>query len=322
MDWSDMGAIRQTGKDRFALALEALGATSPHCTESDLEIPRRDGGRIGARLCKPTAPAPGGSPLAVLFFGGGFVMGFPEQMTIYARTLAASYGATVVLADYRVAPEDPWPAAPHDAWDTVAWAGKHDSELGADASKGFIIGGISAGANLSLVVGSQYVEEGHSPPLTGLWLSVPMVFALKEHVPEQHRNMYLSMKQNAHTAILDVDNMAKMRELYVPDISSLLYSPGLRTEAVAKMPPVYFQVCGMDPLRDDSLIYKAILEAAGRKTLMHIYPGMVHAGWAFFPSIKLAKQSHIDFRVGMGWLLGREPREDPSDAPEEGGMGA
>ena len=263
----------------------------------------------------PATPATGGSPLVVLFFGGGFVMGTPEQLTMYGRDLARQFGATVLAPTYRLAPEHKWPAAPHDAWDTVMWAGKHAAELGADPAKGFVIGGISAGANLSAVVGTQYVEEGHTPALTGLWLSVPSIFADPALVPEEYREFYQARKQNADAPILSESTLKEMASRYEADPKSPLYSPGARKTAIPKMPPVYFQICGMDPLRDDAIIYDKMLRAAGRKTLVHMYPGLVHAGWGFFPSLKLSQQAKVDFCIGLGWLLDMKPREDAQAGP-------
>ena len=50
---------------------------------------------------------------------------------------------------------------------------------------------------------------------------------------------------------------------YKPDITSPLYSPLLDEGGLRNLPPTYFQICGLDPLRDEGIIYKQELEKNG-----------------------------------------------------------
>lgn len=76
----------------------------------------------------------------------------------------------------------------------------------------------------------------------------------------------------------------------------------------------------MDPLRDDALIYETVLRKAGRKTRIDVYPGLVHGGWAFFPTLSASKRANEDIIAGLGWLLGKEQRE-PKSAERSTGAG-
>jgi len=55
-----------------------------------------------------------------------------------------------------------------------------------------------------------------------------------------------------------------------PDVSSPLWSPVNASSGLEGLPPVYLQACGLDPLRDDALIYEKILNAAGVKTKLDL----------------------------------------------------
>jgi len=70
-------------------------------------------------------------------------------------------------------------------------------DLGINLSRGFIIAGQSSGADIALVLAHLYAEEQSlSPPLTGLWLTCPMVMN-RDTVPEKYKDSYISMEQNA-----------------------------------------------------------------------------------------------------------------------------
>jgi acetyl esterase/lipase len=72
----------------------------------------------------------------------------------------------------------------------------------------------------------------------------------------------------------------------------------------ADLPPTYFQICGMDPLRDEGLIYEqALREEWGVRTRMDIYPGLPHGFWSFYPEADFSKKHLMDTMNGMEWLL-------------------
>jgi acetyl esterase/lipase len=72
----------------------------------------------------------------------------------------------------------------------------------------------------------------------------------------------------------------------------------------AGLPPTYFQICGMDPLRDEALIYEQILrEENGIKTLVDLYPGLPHGFWGWWPEAGFTKKFRADCVKGMKWLL-------------------
>lgn len=93
-------------------------------------------------------------------------------------------------------------------------------------------------------------------------------------------------------------------ENYAADKSSPMYAP-LKFEGGQKgLPPHYFQICGMDPLRDEGLIYELILREEGVKTKVDVYQGLPHGFWSFLPPTISASKTFVQEMVeGIKWLV-------------------
>ncbi|KAL2869701.1 alpha/beta hydrolase [Aspergillus lucknowensis] len=282
---------------------------TPGTQESVGKIPMRDGYESEIRIFRPSLLPEDGSPLVVLIFGGGFLAGTNMQHVPFARALTSIYSATTITISYRRAPEHPFPFAPNDAWDSVKWIAQHATLLGADPSKGFILGGVSAGGNLTAVTAQRAVKEKLSPPLTGIWVSIPPLAVDAKGIPEEYRVDWVSRIQNASAPILDVRDIDICAAAYKPDLSSENFSPFVNPDVVPQLPPAYVQVVGMDPLRDDGLIYERYLKDHGVKTRLDVYPGVPHCHYAFHPGLALSKKFEVDVKLGVGWLLGRDMKE-------------
>jgi acetyl esterase/lipase len=281
------------------------------------ETPTRDGHRNECRVYRPhdpsssSAAAGGSSPtgLAVLVHGGGFVLGGNTDLAVSARAIARLYGITVVCLSYRLAPEHKFPTGPNDVIDALEWLTKpeaaRDLGLNLDLAQGFYVGGPSAGANLAAVAAQQWAAEGRSPRLRGVWLGIPLILS-EETVPAKYKHLWLSREQNAKALIINAGDIEYVNRAYAQEPTSLLFSPlapGCIHEA---MPPVYFQVCGQDPLRDDGLIYEKVLRDHGVSTRLDVYPGLPHGFDLMFPSFALSRKYAVDVLQGFGWLLGKD----------------
>ena len=117
-------------------ARRAAGGTGPWPSGvPDVELIEARYGDVPCVVCQP--PAPRG--VLLYFHGGGYRLGSAAMFTPFAARLAAATGAGVVVVDYRLAPEHPFPAALHDA------ASVYEQILGGSDQPPFVIGD-SAGA--------------------------------------------------------------------------------------------------------------------------------------------------------------------------------
>ncbi|KAF2089423.1 hypothetical protein K490DRAFT_72198 [Saccharata proteae CBS 121410] len=275
---------------------------------SHQSIPARDGHGIPVRIYKPTSPPSEGSPLIVFFHGGGFCLGNLDGEDLVCRKFARELGAVVVNVDYRLAPEDQFPAGPNDAWDAVQWAAANaTTTLSATPTRGFIVGGTSAGGNLTAVTATLARDTGLTPPITGLCLLIPAL--TDTHNPASHMAPHLrSFAQNSDAPVL---SRASMEALvgpggYEPDMQSRLFNIYSEREPVSRagLPPTYFQICGLDPLRDEGLfLERELRETHGTKTRLKVWEGLPHGFWSVFTQLSKSKMWPGETVEGVKWLL-------------------
>lgn len=220
-----------------------------------------DGYEIQCYVVKPKDSKAEDCPLVLLYFGGGFVSGEARQMVPYARSLARLYSAVCVCVEYRLAPEHTFPTSAQDSYAALVWCAKNAATIGANPEKGLIVGGVSAGGNLSSVLAAMATERKLIPKVTGQWLSVPLIFG-EDTVPEEYRDVWVSREQNAEAPGLNKESMSGMMGLYKvgflddmdcdeiltsnqPDHKSSWYNPLMSKASLKDLPPAYIQVDGM-----------------------------------------------------------------------------
>ena len=220
IDWSDAPATRalidMVGKQTLA----ALGPAEASLVEEYKEIPMRDGYQSSIKIHRPAKAPAGGSPLIIFCFGGGFISGDNNAGTAYARAWARLFGAVTVSIAYRLSPQYKFPTSQYDAIDSAKWCAEHASELGADPTKGFIVGGISAGGTLTAVITNASFTDGFKYPVTGQWLSVPSLMD-EVTVPAKYKKYFLSKQHNQDVPILPakaLDQLAVHIEWFVSPI--------------------------------------------------------------------------------------------------------
>ncbi|TID22951.1 Hormone-sensitive lipase [Venturia nashicola] len=306
-DYSNLPAMRAARRIQEAAALGSLGPAPASVLETQQNISLPGGGTSEILVFQPkSASSP--APLIVLFHGGGFCVGSPSQLTTYGRSLCSTYGAVVASIGYRLAPGFKSPTQADDGWEGTKYVVDHAEHFGADPSKGFIVGGISAGGNLTAVTVARSLKTPLKYKITGVWLAVPCLLDASI-VPEEYKHLFFSREQNKNAPLMGVDGVDAFNGAWSPDWKDEKVTPFAAKDLSIKFPPTYFQVCGLDPLRDDGLIYEKVLRKAGTSTRIHVYKGLPHASWAFLPMLSSSEVMVKDTMKGFGWLLGVEERE-------------
>lgn len=129
-----------------------------------------------------------------------------------------------------------------------------------------------------------------------------------EHsIPEKYKSMYLSRGQLPDAPVLPLATMEYFMVQLKPDFLSPLFSPFTTAAGHKGMPPTVMLAAGLDPLRDDAVIYDHALREAGVKSRLKVYPGLPHSFWSYFPMLSASKQFELDTVESVKWLLDGAP---------------
>ncbi|KAM0338117.1 hypothetical protein ACHAPU_011445 [Fusarium lateritium] len=277
--------------------------------ERDIYYSARDGHQLRGHVYEPAEKSVKPIPLVVYIHGGGWTIGSPEDSARSCRDIVQKLGVVCIAPSYRQGPEDPFPASINDVWGGLQWlASEAESELRVSLSEGFIIGGSSAGGSMATIASHMARDHTLTPAITGIFLLAPMILPpeSKTALPERHKDMYLSRTQVEcqDDPVLTPALEKIFHNSAAGDTSSPLFVPFIWPTGHHDLPRTYFQVCGLDILRDEDLIYEQVLrEENGIETKLNVYPGMPHIFWGNFAHLDQGKKAAVDLVEGIKWLL-------------------
>lgn len=224
-------------------------------------------GPIPVRIYTPVAAGRDPMPALIYFHGGGFVIGNIETHDGLCRMMANEGGFRVISVDYRLAPENKYPAAIDDAFAALAWVGANAAHIGVDANR-IAVGGDSAGGALAAQVTHLAKAKG------GLTLACQMLLFPVTQIGE----MTESLRQYPVGYFLEKETLDWFYESYLPadaDKSDVKVSP-LLAKDFSGLPPAFVMLGGFDPLHDEGLQYAEKLRSAGVNVTVDDHADMVH----------------------------------------------
>ncbi len=231
------------------------------------------GGDIPLRVIAPENP----EGVFLYLHGGGWTLGSADGQDPLLEAVAKHANLACISVEYRLAPEDPYPAGPDDCEAAALWLAKNaKAEFGTER---LMIGGASAGAHLSAVTLLRMRDRHGMQPFCGASLNYG---AYDLNMTPSTRN-WGDRRLILTTPLVKwfSDNFLPPEKYDVaarmdPDISPLYAD-------LKGMPPAHFLVGTLDPLIDDSLFMYGRWMAAGNQAVLDIAPGGIH-GFNAFPS--------------------------------------
>ncbi|WP_148228494.1 alpha/beta hydrolase [Rhodococcus jostii] len=245
---------------RDMLAASAIPSSTGIHGRFDVMVPSAAGG-IPVRIYRPT-PAPD-LPVVVWLHSGGFVVGSLDQNDEYLRQLSNAARVVVVSVDYRLAPENRYPAALEDARTVWDWMKAAPDELAADVGTA-VLAGESAGGNLTFALSQQLKD--HGAPMPDAQISFYGTAETRVSNPE------------CSTSMLSPQDCEWFWDQYVPRRAGRAdpYVSPARARDVTSLPPTLVATAEVDPTRDATEDYARRLAAAGVSVDLQRYEGMMH----------------------------------------------
>lgn len=254
-----------------------LMPVSPRAETTVIDGP---GGPIPLRIIAPQDPR----GVYIHIHGGGWTFGAAGEQDPWLDRLADHCGLAVVSVDYRLAPENPYPAAPDDCEAAALWVVREmESRFGTSR---LFIGGDSAGAHLSVVTILRLRNRHKLSPFRGANLFAGCYdLALTPSAANWGSEKLIL---NTRDIRIFTDNFCGHdHDRRHPDISPLYAD-------LKRLPPALFSVGTQDPLVDDTLFMASRWAAAGNKADLAVWPGGCHV-FIRFPSALTEKAlSRID----------------------------
>jgi acetyl esterase len=283
--------------DARQLAIEGLkllgGAPEPVRSIQNLRIPGPEC-EIPIRVYTPDAPAP--RPALIYFHGGGWVVCDLDTHDVICTALAHRAGAVVVAVDYRLAPENKFPAAVIDCYAATVWVASNAEKLGIDPKR-IAVAGDSAGGNLATVVAIKSRDE-NGPALALQALVYPVTDLASFSTP--------SYQEFAESHYLTRSQMEWFRDHYLAsmdDAHSHEASPILARD-LRGLPTALIITAECDPLRDEGAAYAKRLRDAGVPVTYTCYSGMIHPFFSLSGAIPQAFDAFQQIAAAVGQASG------------------
>jgi len=234
----------------------------------------------GVPCLKVSAPGVSADRLVIHFHSGGYVMGSAHAYRGFGGRLSAATGAAVLLPDYRLAPENPYPAAVDDAL-AVYRASLAERDAGE-----ILLSGDSAGGGLCMATLLNIRDDGLPLPAGAVGICPLLDLAGEGESADIESD-----------PLINRELIVEMGKVYIGDLDPHghpLASPLWGRHA--GLPPVFLLASRSEALCDDAVRMAKSINDAGGGVRLSLSDGLVHI-WTFFPFLEAARSS-LD-EIGM-----------------------
>jgi len=236
----------------WAQALTAINLPAPGI-ESEYAM-------FGGVPCEILLPKDIPARTIVFLHGGAYVLGSPSTHRAITSYLALDAQARVIVPDYRLAPEHPWPAALDDA---VASFSDVHARFGPAT-----LSGDSAGGGLALSCAQKLRDTGAALPEALLLISpwADMSNSQPSHVERADREPMLRGDWSRHSMEVYVNGQGEPED---PRWSPLFAD-------LNRLPRTRIHVGSEEILHDDAVALEAAMRKAGVDASLRIFEGLWH----------------------------------------------
>ena len=297
MNWNDIPAARAASVQMMA-AMKAQQPVIQGVTATDRKVPGPAGApRVAIRIYEPARRSKK-LPALLWIHGGGYMLGNIEQEDMQAKVLTLAGKCVVVSVEYRLAPENPFPAPVEDCYAALKWLATHTGEFGIDPTR-IAIGGASAGGGLAAGL-ALLARDRAEVDIMFQFLIYPML---------DDCNISPACDTLPDTILWTRESNLIGWRSYLgcepggDDISP--YASALRATDLTGLPSAYIAVGELDLFASENVTYAQRLIDACVPTELHVYPGACHAFDGMAPEARVSRQFTADFHQALKRALHR-----------------
>ena len=278
-NFDDLPAAREMSNRMFA-QMAALMPPVTGVISRNITMPGPNGAPdLKARIYLPENIS-GSRPGMLWIHGGGYILGDLEGDDNNIARMSVNTGCVIISTNYRLAPENPFPAPVEDCYAALKYMIKNAENLGIDKSR-VAIGGGSAGGGLAAGLAILARDRGE----------IDIIFQLLIYPMIDDRNITPSSHSITDPRTWDRDKNIFAWNAYLGNSKEgsnvSPYAAAARARDLSGLPPAYIAVGELDLFLDEDIEYAQRLLQSGVSTELHVYPGATHG----FDSILTAEVS-------------------------------
>jgi len=281
-------------REGMASMLGEIGTPPETVIREKITMPGYNGAPdVGGYLYKPRQPK-NNAPAYLHIHGGGMIVGAPEHTDERCTRICDTFGITVLSTSYRLAPENPYPAALHDCYAVLSYLHGSAKKLGIDTAR-IAIGGESAGGGLAASLAIFARDQGEYP-ICHQQLVFPMI-------DNRTGALDYELDPNLGEFIWTAENNQYGWASYLGDIAAADAIIPARTENLVGLPSAWIGVGDLDLFFTENKRYAQNLIDADISVTFDIYRGAPH-GFYLAPESHLSRTFEVDFMRSLALGLG------------------
>jgi versiconal hemiacetal acetate esterase len=231
---------------------------------------------IPPRSPEGSTPPNEGLPVGLYIHAGGWFTGSVDGEDFMCRDIAFNSQIILISPEYRLAPENPYPAGLEDCFRAYEYIHSHAVELGGSPRQKFIMGA-SSGGNLTACVALKYTSD---PELRASGIMVSCMMSCDPSaLPAEYKEKYYP-DVYLDTPIINTDSKRLARQWLQPPAPDYpLYSPLLHPN-IKLLPPVYATAMTHDPTYQETVFFYEECKKQGVKADLVEWSGLPHFFWS------------------------------------------